>query len=218
MTSLQSLTLVAVTALTLTACAGPGSQHNPPPAPAADPSAPPPGQPQDAPPAPSETIPAFRATVTSTEARFDFPIAPRPAWDWHLATTPDNHLEYRWSVKLTNGDTQYSLGVSLFKFPGKAPVTGTLAELLNAGQDTVFQHRPTDSTEKSGKFSSADAKVTHTLEGDTLILRVTDPASLALLLSQTPGTATFQISTPGAEERSWDVPIQYVPAAQPSSP
>jgi hypothetical protein len=153
----------------------------------------------------STPVPAFTARVTRAGARFVFPLAKRPTWEWNRPTTPDNHAEYMWAVQLDNGGRAYEFGFYRFKFGGAKPARGSLWDLLFTGQQTV--------AERSGPQASilAEARVSVTEERGQLVVSVEDPKTLQLLLSDRPRRAVFRIEVSGEKGVTRDVQVEYDP-------
>jgi hypothetical protein len=149
--------------------------------------------------------PGFTARVTPAGARFVFPVAKRPTWEWNRPTTPDNHAEYMWAVQLENGGRAYEFGFYRFKFAGATPARGSLGDLLFSGQETVAA--------RSGSRASvlAEAVVSVTEEPGRLVVGVKDPKTLQLLLSDRPRRAVFKIEVSGETGVTREVQVEYDP-------
>ena len=157
------------------------------------------------PPLRSTAVPGFTARVTSTGARFVFPLANRPTWEWNRPTTPDNHAEYMWAVQVDNGGRAYEFGFYRFKFAGAKPARGSLGDLLFTGQQTV--------AERSGPQASvlAEARVSVTEERGRLVVGVEDAKTLQLLFSDRPRRAVFRIEVSGEKGVTREVQVEYDP-------
>ena len=163
-------------------------------------SAPPPESPLRSTPAPD-----FTARVTPAGARFVFPLAQRPTWEWNRPTTSDNHAEYMWAVQVENGGRAYEFGFYRFKFAGAEPARGSLGDLLFTGQQTVAA--------RSGSEASVltEARVSVTEEPGRLVVSVEDPKTLQLLLSDRPRRAVFRIEASGEKGITREVQVEYDP-------
>jgi hypothetical protein len=84
------------------------------------------------------------AIVQDNKAAFIFPIIDNVEWVWFNNETKDNNLEYSWEVVLPGKEQSMKFGVFLFKYPGEKEKSGTLKQLLNEAQWTVFDQRPED--------------------------------------------------------------------------
>ena len=156
-------------------------------------------------PLPSTPPQGFTARVTTSGARFVFPLARRPTWEWNRPTTPDNRAEYMWAVQLDNGGRAYEFGFYSFKFAGAKRARGSLGDLLFAGQQTVAA--------RSGSEASVlpEARVSVTEEPGQLVVSVEDAKTLQLLLSDRPRRAVFRIEAPGRKGVTREVEVEYDP-------
>jgi len=135
-------------------------------------------------------------TVTATSAEFRIPLQ-RPAnevWTWNRADTPDNANEYTWTVTARSGTAQYSFGFFLYKFPDSRETSGQIQELLKAGQSSVFK----EDAEGRGEMLP-DAKVKVTVEGEAILVRITDPSLVRLIFRDHPETVAIHSRTPTAD-------------------
>ena len=84
---------------------------------------------------------ALKATgvVTPLGAEFLIPVAHDGPWRWDRCETPDNFREFRWEISVRSRDAEYQFGFSMFKFPGSKEGAGDLAELLKAGQASLWR-------------------------------------------------------------------------------
>jgi hypothetical protein len=133
--------------------------------------------------------------VTSSTAEFRIPLT-RPTsgvWTWYRPATQDNALEYSWEVSVSNGVGSYEFGFYLYKFPGSNEKQGQLQELLRAGQMSAFE----SSAEGQGKILP-DAKVAISVENDSILIRITDPALVRLIFRDRPVTVNVSTKTPDA--------------------
>ena len=94
--------------------------------------------------------PACVVTVSRDQVSARFPALENPTdtWHWHRRSTDDGAGEYSWLIRFETvagpgstpqQDYSYSLGVSIFKFPGSAERTGTFAELMLAAQGDLWR-------------------------------------------------------------------------------
>jgi hypothetical protein len=143
--------------------------------------------------------------VTPAGARFAFPLARRPTWEWNRPTTPDDHAEYMWAVQLDNGGLAYEFGFYRFKFAGARPARGSLGDLLFAGQQTVAA--------RSGSQASvlSEARVSVAAEPGRLVVSVEDPKTLQLLFSDRSRRAVFKIEVSGEKAVTREVQVEYDP-------
>ena len=95
----------------------------------------------------NEAWPSCSVVVAKDWFTAYFPVLKaQDVWHWRSADTPDNKMEYRWSVVLgeckKDGNFiayKYTFGVELFKFPGQPPGSGDLSELLRHAQSDIMQ-------------------------------------------------------------------------------
>lgn len=152
---------------------------------------------------PTTPQPTYQATVSTQEGRFLFPLVNQPVWEWNLAATKDNTLEYTWIVELQNAGRLYQVGFLLFKLPGNQPGSGDLEGLLRAGQCSV-------ASVASGVASIVvGASAICRRESQSLVVVVSDPQTLDLLLSERPSRAVFWVQMPGKAVVRQEVQVQY---------
>ena len=152
---------------------------------------------------PTPPQPSYQATVSAQEARFLFPLVSQPVWEWDLATTNDNALEYRWIVEIQNAGRLYNFGFLKFKFPGSQPGSGDLESLLRAGQCSV-------ASVASGVASIVpDAAANCRRESQYLAVVVNGPQTLQLLFSDRPSRAVFRAQMPGKAGVTQEVQVLY---------
>jgi hypothetical protein len=149
-----------------------------------------------------------RAVVSTDEARFSIPIGRSVTdnWTWFRAATPTNWGEYSWHVRIGR---RYSVGFSLFKFPGASPKEGSLDELLRAGQADVASLTPTGGTVVKGYRPLLSG------EGDAIIVEIDGKEIIDTLFQGRPRTVVFETFSPYAARRLITVPVVYtiVPSA-----
>src|SRR5262249_19612868 len=78
------------------------------------------------------------AVVGPGQAKFIIPVPEKERWSWYLAKTPANEEEYHWQVNVKNNGKSYGFGFSLYKMGGRKQASGSLQELLSAGQSNVW--------------------------------------------------------------------------------
>jgi hypothetical protein len=135
-------------------------------------------------------------TVTSATAEFKIPLQ-QPAdrvWIWNRADTPDNAIEYSWTITAKNGTAQYSFGFYLYKYPGSHEGRGQIQDLLRAGQASVFK----ENAEGRGEMLP-DARIAVTVENGAILVRITDPELVSLIFHDRPGTVAMHSRTPSAD-------------------
>jgi hypothetical protein len=149
---------------------------------------------------------ALQATgvVTPLGAEFLIPVAHDGPWRWARSETPDNVREFRWEISVKSRDAEYQFGFSMFKFPGSKEGAGNLAELLKAGQASMWR------IVSDGAGSLVEgAKVSATAGEGGIVVRVSDPASVRLLFGDRPAVAKAFAQTPDSSPESQEVSIEY---------
>jgi WD40 repeat protein len=99
-------------------------------------------------------------------------------------------------VKVTNNGKSYSFGFSLFKRRDQKPASGTLQELLNAGQSNLW------GTNKDGGASAIEGDVRVSAEGNNVVITIDDTKLRAQLFSSRPPVVEFESALPGEEKVS----------------
>lgn len=149
--------------------------------------------------------PKSTGTVTATAAEFRVPLL-QPAdgvWIWNRIDTPDNAIEYSWTVTAKNGSQQYSFGFYLYKSPGAHEAHGQIQDLLKAGQASVFKENP----EGTGAMLPG-AKVAITVEEQAILVRITDSDLVRLIFRGHPETVAVHTRTPTTADYQI-VPVTY---------
>jgi hypothetical protein len=149
-----------------------------------------------------EPITDPRALVTPTHATFGFPVAQRAEWEWNLGGEADGLLEYGWNVYVPRESRpHYSFGFSRFRFSDELE-RGTLADLLAAGQRTVW--------EVDGLSGRAIPGKVHVRVADGgILIELTDPNLIAQLFGAGPPEVFFEVIVPGTPMQRTRVAVEY---------
>jgi hypothetical protein len=147
---------------------------------------------------------AYTAVVKDSEARFTLPAPQRPEWRWRRSETKESAREYAMSVKVSNEGQDYNFGFFLWKFPGARPKSGSLASLIDAGQESLFA-RMTNG--HNGIVRDAGVKVKQ--EGDRVVIMVRGRKNVARLFSSRPAEVTFETALLDEPPISQTVPVVY---------
>jgi hypothetical protein len=145
--------------------------------------------------------------VANGELHLTLPLIDRATWEWDQALASDGDLEYKWTGTLTNAGEQYEVGFFKWKSPGSSPQSGTFEQLLQAGQASIFRLDPNGGPStlvQSGQVAALR-------DADSVVIRVNDPASLALLTSGRPSEVTLTRRERGEATLSQMVLLDYVP-------
>ena len=144
-------------------------------------------------------------TVTASGAEFRIPIQP-PAngvWIWNRAETPENAIEYCWTVTVESGAAHYSFGVFLYKFPGSYEERGQIQDLIKAGQASVFK----EAAEGQHGEIMPDAKVAVAVEKSAILIRITNSNLIRIIFGDRPKTVAIHSRSPEADYQV--VPLTY---------
>jgi uncharacterized protein (TIGR03067 family) len=156
------------------------------------------------------------AVVSPAQARFVIPVPDKKVWSWYLPNTPANQEEYRWTVKVANNGKSYGFGFSLYKRGGQKPASGTLGQLLNAGQVNLWSL-----TKAGGSVVEGDVRIR--AKGNSVVVLIDDRKLLAQLFSTRPAVVEFESGLPSDQRVSTQiVAVTYedtsAPAAQGPKP
>jgi hypothetical protein len=152
----------------------------------------------------SSTLTPFTATVSKNEARFVLPVPVRPEWKWRQPGTRDNMQEYRMDVSVENEGQKYAFGFYLWKRAGARPESGSLSELISAGQRSVFGRTP------AGMNSIIrDAGIKTKLDNNMLIITINGKQNVERLFSAHPAEVTFEIKVPDETPTTKTVAVTY---------
>ncbi len=108
--------------------------------------------------------------VSDDEAIFTFPISSKETYEWNHAS--DNALEYECQAVFG----KYSLGFTLFKHPESSPASGSINDLIQAGQCNAWASR---------EYMN-DVAVTIKYQDDCLVVTLKDTALIEEIFSQKP--------------------------------
>jgi hypothetical protein len=141
------------------------------------------------------------AVVTAAEATFTIPIGTRPVWQWNLRSTPQGHREYQWEV----GDVaERAYGFSLFRAPGAAPGQGNLAQLLAAGQNSVWE-----GTRDGGGRHVGTVRVRPTSGSSAVEIVVVEKEAIDKLWAMRPQTVQVVTRTPDLGDHKYSIPVIF---------
>jgi hypothetical protein len=146
----------------------------------------------------------FRAIVKPSQAQFFLTVPKRPKWSWRLPATKDNGQEYRMDVTLRNEGREYTFGFYLWKRAGASTQSGDLADLIEAGQASVFER-----SEPGRMTIIRDAGIKLKLDGTLLTIQIRGSENLKRLFSSKPSEATFKLRLPDEDLISEGIAIKY---------
>jgi hypothetical protein len=147
---------------------------------------------------------AYTATVKRDEARFTLPAPQRPDWRWRRPESKERAREYMMAVKVSNGGRQYSFGFFLWKFPNSTPGRGSLSSLIDAGQESLFEH-----ASNGHNLIVRDAGVKVRQDGERVIITVKGRKNVERLFSSRPAEVTFETAILDEPPTSQAVPVVY---------
>lgn len=153
---------------------------------------------------PAQDVAQYTAVVGKSEASLSLPVQSRDRWSWHQPGIRDNALEYRMDVTVKNDGRQYTFGFYLWKRPGASPKSGSLSDLISAGQKSLFER-----TEPRRMTIVRGADVSVKGKGDRIIITVHGDKDLQRLFSSRPTELVFKIKYPDEAEISQTIPIVY---------
>jgi len=145
-------------------------------------------------------------TISLRAVRLVLPVGHRDRWHWRLPETPDNRREYGWEVVLGVADTR-GFGFSLYKIPWLPADSGTLGELLRAGQRGVWEESA--ATHLGRLVREARIVLGPTESG--VAVTITDPWTIDFLFGPRPLVGTLVLQNPGREYTSIPLRFAYVP-------
>jgi hypothetical protein len=146
----------------------------------------------------------FTALVTREEARFVLPVPPRNEWKWRQPAVRDNAQEYRLGLNVENNGTKYAFGFYLWKHAGAKPQSGSLSDLIKAGQTSVFGRTP-----EGMNRIIRDAGIKSKLDKNMLVITIHGQKNIERLFSARPSEVTFEIKVPDEPPVSRTVAIVY---------
>jgi hypothetical protein len=147
---------------------------------------------------------AYSAVVTPKEATFNIPVQQRDRWTWRRAETRDNQQEYRMDVTVKNDGNEYTFGFYLWKYHGASSGSGSLSDLISAGQKSLFER-----AQSRLMTRVKDAEVKVSIKGDIVVITLRDKDDINRLFSSKPADVVFKVKIPGDSDISETVPVTY---------
>jgi len=151
-----------------------------------------------------QTSTKYSAVVTPKEATFTIPVQPRDQWTWRRADTRDNQQEYKMDVTVMNEGKEYAFGFYVWKYHGASQRSGSLSDLIHAGQKSVFER-----AQSRLMTIVRDAKANVSVKGDVVIISLSDKDVIKRLFSSKPAEVVFKIKIPGDPDITEKVPVTY---------
>ena len=142
----------------------------------------------------------WNARVGDEEAEFIFPSTGRTKFSWHNADTPDNRLEYSWSIDVSEKGSGYQFGASLFHYSEAPSDSGTLGELLDACQHDLWEVSK-DGGDNIGSIDNADIV-------DQRVRIKLDKALIRKIFADKPEHVVMQVVMPNCTITK-KVPVKY---------
>ncbi len=135
------------------------------------------------------------AQVKNGVAAFYFPITNNEKWVWYRKSIADNALEYSWEVIIDSTRNTYKFGSYLFKFPNHPQKEGSLEQLLQDGQISVFESVVMPDGGTSGS-SREDLVIRAGIIDQWLIVTFKDSKTFSTILNDKPKKAQFVVRHP----------------------
>ena len=129
------------------------------------------------------------AIVSESEASFTFPPSKKEKWSWLNKKTPNDLLEYSWSVTIADNESGYEFGPALFKPGGATPMSGSLSDLIDMCQHDLWRVSG-DGGDNIGEYGSAN------VTGGKVRVKITEGALLEKLFGSKPETVYMTITMP----------------------
>ncbi len=148
------------------------------------------------------------AIVQDNKAAFIFPIIDNGEWSWFNKETKDNYLEYSWEVVLPGKEQSMKFGVFLCKYPEEKAKSGTLKELINEAQWSVFDQQPASNGGTRSKILE-NMKVSARIIDGGVVVDITDKVTFERAFASHPKKAQLLIRTPFDPPFCCDASIEY---------
>ncbi len=129
------------------------------------------------------------AVGSESDASFTFPATNKKRLAWYKKATPNDMLEYSWSVIIGDDKLGYQFGPVLFKRGGTRPRSGSLSDLIKACQQSLW-HNSAEGGDNIGDYGNADVK------GGKVRIKINDGALIKKLFEAKPKTVEMTIYTP----------------------
>jgi hypothetical protein len=146
--------------------------------------------------------------VQNNKAAFVFPIMDADELTWFNKETMDNELEYSWEVLLPGEKQSLKFGAFLFKYPGEKEKVGSLKQLINEAQWTVFDQKLTPNGRTTSKMLD-DMKVALKIVDGGVVVGITEKVTFDKAFTNHPEKAQFVIRTPSDPPFTCDTSIEY---------
>jgi hypothetical protein len=135
--------------------------------------------------------------------RIALPRSADSLWSWYRPTTPDHRMEFGWMF-VVPGNPEYSVGWMLFKRSGTRPMSGSLSDLLRAGQSSAFGGgQRAQLLRRIRPRVSADA--------DTLMIELRDSTAIAEIFRTKPDSVILTIILPDNPASLRKIRVHYEP-------
>jgi hypothetical protein len=147
------------------------------------------------------------AVVTEAAAEVSIPIVSPPdgVWVWNQSDTQVRALEYSWDVRVVTPSGEYTFGFYKFKNSGASEASGSLEELLNAGQRSVWKPA---SGPRGGATVMAGVTPSVSVGDGAMLVQITDAALVHQLFAHHPATVSVHAKTPDADA-AYKVRVSY---------
>jgi len=157
----------------------------------------------------STTQPQYcHAFVRDNKAAFVFPITEDEKWVWFKKETKDNELEYSWEVLVPGEKQSLIFGAFLFKYPGQKEKSGTLKQLIDEAQWTVFDQRAIPNGGTTSEMLE-DLKIVVKILDGSVVVGITNKATFDRAFANHPKTAHFVMRTTIDAPFTCDASIEY---------
>ncbi len=143
-----------------------------------------------------------RVSVSEQSARLVFPVNDQE-WEWNKPETQLNYAEYTWAINIDNADKTIEAGFFLFRHPDAHPGHGSLNDLLDEGQMSVWICID-EICRVDDEFN-----IEFSIEKGTVVGVVEDSSTMNLMFSEKPSNATCLVRLPNAEEVKSETAVIY---------
>ena len=144
-----------------------------------------------------------KAVITRQSAKFWFPIENIDG-NWAWGGGDDNDLEYDWSVE-TLENPKYRLSFTNWGGDNETAASGNFTEFLATGQVNVWKQTGDDEW-----TVVRPSQITANRDGQSLIIKLTDPVNLSKLQKEIPSYLAFSSSGSMQEDYRQNVKVEYV--------
>jgi len=136
---------------------------------------------------------------------------------WYNNNVNTGSLEYQWTANFNLGRESYNAGFSIFKHPGAQQKTGTMEELINDGQISIFKNQLINVEGVSQEIIALTGmktllrglKIRSELIENALVVEILEKDLVNKFIQNKPDSVLFINKTPNTGFDTFSVKVHY---------